>query len=141
MNKLFFFVSLSLLLSISFASHARDIVIDSPWVREAPPNEKALAGYVTLVNVGKTARELVDVSSPMFDRVEFHVTTFEGGMMRMKHLKKLVLAPKESVEFEPGGRHLMLINPKKRLKAGDVVPMMFILKSGKQLSFDMLVRR
>jgi len=134
-------ICLVLLLSASFSVYARDLVVESPWVREAPPNAKALAGYVLITNVGKKPQELVGVSSPVFERVEFHVTTFEGGMMRMKHLETLVLAPGDVAEFEPGGRHLMLVNPKKKLKDGDKVPMTISLRNGGTISFDMLVRR
>lgn len=135
------FICLIFLLLSSFSVYAQDVLVESPWVREAPPNAKALAGYALIKNTGKDAHELVAVSSPVFERVEFHVTTFEGGMMRMKHLETLVLAPGDVAEFEPGGRHLMLINPKKRLKDGDKVPMTIRLKNGDTISFDMLVRR
>ena len=135
------FFCLIVLLSASFSVSARDVLVESPWVREAPPNAKALAGYVLITNVGKNTQELVAVSSPVFERVEFHVTTFDGGMMRMKHLETLVLKSGELAEFEPGGRHLMLINPKKKLKDGDKVPMTVTLKNGATISFDMQVRR
>ena len=135
------FLSLASMVLLSSVALAQDVVVESPWVREAPPNAKTLAGYALIKNTGKSSHELISVSSPVFERVEFHVTEFEGGMMRMKHLETLVLAPGDIVEFEPGGRHLMLINPKKRLKDGDKVPMTIVLKNGDKLSFDMLVRR
>jgi copper(I)-binding protein len=129
------------LFGLSFPLLAQDIIVENPWVREAPPNAQALAGYARIKNVGKTKRVLVGVSSPSFERVEFHVTTFEGGMMRMKHLETLSLAPNEAMDFEPGGRHLMLINPKRRLKDGDKVPMTIVTKKGEEISFTMEVRR
>lgn len=135
------FVVAFFVLLLSSAQVMAELVVDGPWVREAPPRAKALAGYVVLRNSGKESLSLVSLSSPLFEKVEFHVTTFEGGMMRMKQLKQLKIEPGQVEEFEPGGKHLMLINPRKRLKNGDVVPMSVTLEDGSSVDFVMNVRR
>jgi len=111
------------------------------WVREAPPMAKNLAGYAEVTNAGQEALTIVSIISPIFERVEMHVTTLKNGMMRMKHLENLTLAAGESVYFEPGGKHFMLIKPKKPIKAGLTVPFLIKLQSEEVFSFDLKVRK
>lgn len=120
---------------------AQDIVVENPWVREAPPNAEALAGYAIIRNTGKGSVSIVKASSPLFEKVEFHITIFEKGMMKMKHLENLVIPSGGMEEFEPGGRHLMLIKPRKRLRDGDIVPIRLETKDGTVVDVEMKVRR
>ena len=115
-------------------------LIDS-WVRQAPPTAKNLAGYGELKNTSAHKLEIVSIESELFEKVEMHITTFENGMMKMAEVKTLVLKPDESVFFEPGGRHFMLIKPKTAIKAGLIVPVHVSLKSGKVIKYEMQVRR
>ncbi|MDH5544317.1 MAG: copper chaperone PCu(A)C [Gammaproteobacteria bacterium] len=122
---------------------ARSLALEvtNAWVREAPPNAKALAGYVKLKNVSDRSLVLSQISSRSFEQVEFHATVLEGGMMRMKHLEKIELAPGEVIEFEPGGKHLMLKKPRKHLRDGDSVQLSITDVDGGTLMFEMQVRR
>lgn len=117
------------------------LTVENAWMREAPPSAKALAGYMTITTSRSTPVKLVRAESPLFDKVEFHVTEFEGGMMRMKHLESLVISRDEPAEFEPGGRHLMLMNPQKRLLDGDNVPITLHLEGGSTITVNMIVRK
>jgi copper(I)-binding protein len=91
------------------------------WVREAPPTATAMAGYMTLVNPSKDALTLVGASSPQFGEVQMHEIVEEDGMSRMQEAKRLTLPAKGTLAFAPGSTHLMLMRPKKPLKAGEPV--------------------
>jgi len=95
-------------------------VID-PWIAEAPPAASVLAGYATLRNSGKTALTLTQVSSGDFSSAMLHETIVRDGMAHMEHLDGLTLPAGSDVRLNPGGRHLMLVGPKRALKAGDRV--------------------
>jgi len=47
----------------------------------------------------------------------------EGKVMRMRALSRLELLPGKTVEFKPGGYHIMLLELKRPLKKGEVVPL------------------
>lgn len=114
------FATLTLTLSLS-AQAAGDIEVHKAWVREAPPNAKVLAAYMTLRNHSDMMHTVVRVTSPDFEQVEMHRTEMHEGMAQMKAISKVEIAKHGSVEFKPGGMHLMLINPKKPVMAGDKV--------------------
>jgi len=97
------------------------IVIEDTWVREAPPGARALAGYMRIHNHSDAQLALLFANSADFERVELHVTRHDNDRMRMEQVDHVALLPGEAVEFAPGGMHLMLMGPRRELKAGDRV--------------------
>lgn len=119
---------------------AESLTLSDAWIREAPPSARSLAGYVTLKNVSDKEVVVESMSSPSFGRVMMHDMSMHGGMMHMAHIETLVIQPGESVDFQPGGKHLMLMKPLQAIKAGLTIPITFMLKSGKTLAMDFMVR-
>lgn len=69
----------------------------------------------------KEAR-LVEISSPAAGAVEIHSMTHENGMMKMRAIEALPLPAGKAVDLGASGNHVMLLNLKQPLKAGDSVP-------------------
>jgi copper(I)-binding protein len=46
----------------------------------------------------------------------------EGNVMRMRAVPRLELPPGKTVELKPGGYHMMLVDLKRPLRKGDLVP-------------------
>ena len=111
---------LFLLAGCGMGEHQR-IVVEDPWVREAPPGARALAGYMRIHNHSDSQLALLFANSADFERVELHVTRHEDERMRMEQVDHVALLSGEAVEFSPGGMHLMLMRPRRELKAGDRV--------------------
>ncbi len=116
---------------VSKAKAKKDVVaIMNAWVREAYPGATVNAGYMTLINTGKESVELVSARSSAFEKVEFHEMSMDGGMMEMRELNSVVIAPGKPFVFETGGKHLMLKQPAKRLVDGDTIDIDLNFKSG-----------
>lgn len=112
------------LIALLFATATAAPELVGGWIREAPPNAKVLAGYGELRNHG--ARLVVTgAHSADFERVEIHQMSMAGGVMKMRALERVELAPGEELALEPGATHLMLIGPKRALHAGDRVEITF----------------
>ena len=79
------------------------------------------AVYATLVNPGKVPDALVGAASDAAAAVEIHESYQESGMMMMRPVEKIEVPAGKKVEMKPGGHHIMLLNPKRDLKAGTVV--------------------
>jgi copper(I)-binding protein len=143
MNAYRLFAGLLLALSASAAVGAEACrpLIEQPWVRAAPPGAASLAGYLVLRNPCDAPVEVVDVESKDFGMPMIHRTVEEGGMSRMRPAGKLVLAPGESLRFEPGGLHLMLMRPLRPLAEGDVAGVRLVLADGRRVYADFPVRR
>lgn len=111
------------------------------WIREAPPGVDVLGGYFTLENLTAKPLTLTGVSSPDFGSVMMHRTVQQGSQESMQEVAKIDLPARGSVEFKPGGYHLMLMQPKKNLYAGDSVTLMLTFSDGSELAIMASVRR
>jgi periplasmic copper chaperone A len=93
------------------------------WARARIPQARAGAAYLNLTNTGSAPDQLVSAASPVADVVEVHRHVHDNGVMRMEHLQTLALPAGETVTFEPGGLHLMLIGLQRHLKEGELFPL------------------
>ena len=89
------------------------------WLREAPPNARMLAAYVTVENTTDQDLKLVGAYAPDFGMTEIHKTIEVDGMLKMREQKELPLPIQSKILMEPGGLHIMLMMPKTKFKAGD----------------------
>ena len=113
---------------------------ENAWVRAMPPFQPNSAGYFTVTNRGDDAIAIVGASSNVAEKVELHTTREVDGLMRMKKLKGLAIAPGERVEFAPGGKHLMLFGLAFRLVPGDDVQICLQLATNEEVCTDAEVR-
>ena len=74
-----------------------------------PPGVPMAAGYFELHNPGKSTLVLESLESSAFESVEMHETVEENGVSRMRPLANATIAAGETLRFEPGGMHLMLM--------------------------------
>ena len=110
-----------LLLAAAAPAWAGSLKVSNGWIREAPPGAMMLAGYATVSNDGAKALTVCKASSPDFDDVSIHRSSVVNGVSRMEEVPRLKVPAKGQVRLEPGGLHLMLMDPKRELKAGDRV--------------------
>lgn len=113
--------------------------VRNAWVRMTPMMPMG-AGYFVLENRCKAAVTLSSASSPRFGDVSMHETREENGMSRMRPLARVDVAPGTSVEFKPGGRHLMLMSPKGEITPASRVRVDLKLADGRTLPVDFDVR-
>lgn len=132
---------LALLLALAFPAAAQGLHVAEPWVREAPPTAQVMAAYLTLHNHGDQARALVGVSARGFGRVELHRTVMEQGVARMEHIPRLDVPAGGSAVLEPGGYHLMLMQPQRVPPAGGRVSIELQFDDGATLAFEAPVQR
>ena len=96
------------------------VTIDMPWARATAPHAMAGGAFMTITSTA--ADRVTKVSSPVASMVELHETVEEAGVMKMKPVPALVLAPGKSVTLKPGGYHVMLMGLKTPLKQGEHFP-------------------
>ncbi|WP_257385818.1 copper chaperone PCu(A)C [Tahibacter caeni] len=106
------------------------LAVDDAWIRTAPPAASMRAGYATLRNVGDAPLQIRRIRSDAFGDVSLHATVVEDGVARMREIEALRLAPGEEAVLEPGGKHLMLMQPQRELAAGATATVIFDLDDG-----------
>ena len=112
---------ISALSAVPAASEEAGVSVRDAWIRETPPGMTMMAGYMELRNNTSRPQVLVAASSSRFESVMIHRTIVKDGMAGMAHASRIELAPNGSLLFAPGGYHLMLMTPKRTLRAGDPV--------------------
>lgn len=119
---------------------AAGLMIEDPWIREAPPTAQALGGFMVVHNHADKARVLVAAESPQFGSVMLHRTVMADGMAKMIHQPQIEIPAGGSLAFEPGSYHLMLMKPKAALSAGDKVPVTVKFADGETMDITFVVR-
>jgi copper(I)-binding protein len=108
------------ILMLSACDTATGIEISNSWARPALKDGNG-AVYFLLQNHSAGSEELTGVSSESAQAVEMHETSMEGDVMKMQQVTSIPIAGKESIEFAPGGLHIMLIGLNEDLQAGDEI--------------------
>ncbi len=103
----------------------RPIATDA-WIRPTPPMVTVGAAYATL-RAGRDDRLLaIAVPDTIAGHTELHESTRDAaGRMGMREVEGLALPAGRMVKLEPGGAHLMLLDLRRPLVAGDRVPLAF----------------
>lgn len=109
--------------------------ITDAWVRQVPPAARMTAGYLNVYNPGPDELVIVGVESPLFNSIELHGTFMVDGVARMRHQETVTVAPGETVRFEPGGLHLMLMQPVDGIPSSGAIEMSLVLDEGERLEF------
>ena len=105
------------------AHAAGPISIESPWTRATAAAQTVGGGFMTIVNAGKADDRLVSASSPAAAEVQIHDMKMEEGVMRMRQLADGLAVPAGArVELKPRSLHLMFMQLKAPLVAGQTVP-------------------
>ena len=102
----------------TYPALAGTLTVTNAWSRSTPPVAKVGVVYFTLKNdTGKSDR-LLKLSTPVASKVEVHRTEVLDGIARMREVAVLHLDAGQTIEFQPGGMHVMLIGLKKPLVEG-----------------------
>jgi copper(I)-binding protein len=118
-----FAVALALLAAGPAAAHefkSGPIEVVHPWARATPPAAKVGGGYAEIRNDGSEPDRLVSVTAEVAGRVEIHEMGMKDGVMTMRPVEGGVPVPANgTAALAPGGFHLMMLDLKRPLKAGE----------------------
>lgn len=136
MMRIFLILSLSALAACS--ADRTPLVATDIRVTAPVPGMIMSAGYMTLRNNTDEPITITGVTSPQFGSIEIHETRIEDQVSRMVALGELTIPAGSAVTLEPGGKHLMLMQPVEEL---DTVTLEFHSDSGIVLTLATEVER
>lgn len=119
MKKSIIIVLLGIFL-LSACDAATGIEVSNAWARPALKDGNG-AVYFLLQNHSSGSEELTGASSDAALAVEMHETSRQGDVMQMQQVTSIPIPGKASIEFAPGGLHIMLIGLNEDLQAGDEI--------------------
>jgi periplasmic copper chaperone A len=101
---------------------AGSLAIHHPWTRATPAGARVAGGYLVIENRGSEPDRLLGGASEAGTAVEVHEMSEADGIMRMRALPEGIVIPAGgTVEFKPGGLHLMITGLKRQLAEGEMV--------------------
>jgi periplasmic copper chaperone A len=105
--------------------HAGNLTIGHPWARPIAGPNKIGAAYLSIMNAGQLPDKLEAASSPEAGKAEIHEHAMDAnGIMRMRPVQGGLLIPAGgTIEFKPGGYHIMLMGLKHNLEDGAHIPL------------------
>lgn len=113
---------------------------DRAWARATAPQQKVGGAYVTLTSMADD--KLLGASSPVAGRVEVHSTTMDDAVMQMREMAGGVDLPAgQAVSLTPGGMHLMLMELRQPLMAGQTIEVQLRFQNAAPLNVQMHVER
>lgn len=117
------------------------ISVSNAWVRQPPPSAQVAAGYMQIANHGPGDDRLVTVETDAATRVEIHEMDEVDGIMRMRELSGGLAVPAGAqVDLVPGGYHLMLMQPREGLEAGQQVEATLVFEAAGRMDVTFEVR-
>jgi periplasmic copper chaperone A len=111
---------------LSTGAALAQVEVTDAWARSTVEAQKASGAFMKLKST--TDAKLVGVKSPAAAVVELHEMAMQGDVMKMRAVDVLDLPAGQVVELKPGSYHLMLIDLKAPLKAGDSVPIALVVQ-------------
>lgn len=95
------------------------------------------AAFLMIRNRSDAADELVKVTSPNIEAIEFHEAVEVGGVRQMRNASTLAIPAGERLTLAPGGKHLMLFGLDPALKEGDRVPLSLTFRNGTTIEAEL----
>ena len=105
------------------ATASQSVRVEHAWSRATPGASTEGVVYATLV--ASAPDRLTSVSSTVAANAQLHENLTTDGVMKMRAVASLDVAPGKPVKLAPGGYHIMLDGLKAPLKAGQTFPVTF----------------
>ena len=112
---------LSVLLSACVQDTGPPVSIVATKIMAPMPGSSAGVAYFTIENRSNESITVDRIESPQYNDVQMHETIIDNGVSRMRPVKSFQVGPASSVEFSPGGKHVMLMKPSTNLTTGSSV--------------------
>jgi len=125
-------------LSVTVWAQSTNVKVEDAWVRGTVATQKATGAFMRLTPSANA--RLVSVSSPAAGVVEIHEMAMEKDVMRMRQIPGLDLAAGQPTELKPGGYHVMLMDLKAPVSAGQTIPLTLTFEDAAQQRFTQEVQ-
>ena len=127
-------------ISVVHAAHAGDVMVNDAFARaSATPVAKTGAIYFTIHNDGSTPDQLTAIRTDAADMAMLHESVEENGVVSMRHIEALKIAPKETLSLTDKKMHVMLMGLKAPLKKGESLSVTLTFEKAGNVQVDVPV--
>ncbi len=94
---------------------------------------------VSITNLGDGDDELIGARTPAALGVEIHVTEISNQRATMRQLDRVAIPAGNTIQFRPGGLHLMLVIPDPTMVAGTTFDLTFEFARSDEITVEVSV--
>lgn len=118
----------------------RPLDVQGAWARPADSGLVS-AAYLVIVNRDTAPVTFIGAASALAESVSLHETMEMGGMVHMMPLDSAqVIAANDSLVLTEGAKHLMVTGLRRKLAAGDSLPLTLSFAGNKTVVVSAVVR-
>lgn len=122
-------------LALAGCGTPKEIRADHAYVRLPAVKGNPAVAYFTL-HGGKDAAVLLSVTSPAVIKAEMHESMAHGSMASMAPIGHLPLPANGTLEFSPGGKHVMLYSLNPSVETGGTIPLVFTFANNDRVQIN-----
>jgi hypothetical protein len=116
------------------------LTIGQPWARASAGAVKNGAAFLTVENHGTETDRLLSAATPAAAAAELHTHMMDGdGVMRMRQVEAIELAPGSEVKLAPGGIHIMLMGLAAPLQEATTFPLTLRFEHAGEVTVEVTV--
>lgn len=124
---------------------AGGITIENAYSFAVAPGARSAAAFMTIVYPpsadGTTIPDrLMRVETPVAGRADMHTVLIEDNAMAMRKVDVLPLSPMGTMTFSPQGAHIMMMELRQPLVAGETYPMTLVFEKAGPVEIAVPVR-
>lgn len=107
---------------LALPAFAADIRVEDAWARASLGQARNGAAYMIVHATGAQPDRLVAAASPVAGKVELHNHIMVGNVAQMRPVDAIEIVPGSPTVLQPGGLHVMLLDLRAPLQAGQSFP-------------------
>jgi copper(I)-binding protein len=134
-------IALALAMLVAAPALADKLTVTEAWARTTPPGATMGVVYFKLHNGSGKSDRLLKLKTTVAASASVHRTEIVDDIARMREVSVLHVAPGETLTFEPGGLHVMLMGLKGPLKEGQVFELELVFEVAGPRKVKVAVRR
>ncbi|MCM0019643.1 MAG: copper chaperone PCu(A)C [Tagaea sp.] len=119
---------------------AADIRVDEAWARASLGQARNGAAYMVVHATGAQPDRLVAASSPVAGKVELHHHIMVGNVAQMRPVDAIEVVPGSPSVLQPGGLHVMLLDLRAPLQAGQSFPLTLRFERAGEVQIQVEIR-
>ncbi|MFT7217275.1 MAG: copper(I)-binding protein [Paraglaciecola sp.] len=116
-----------------------NLTVHNATVRLLPPSLPNTSAYFTVKNTAEHDIILVAAQTDVAQKAELHNHVMQGQMMRMEQQDSVTVGAGLTVNFQPGGLHMMIFGLKAPLQKAQSVKLSLLTQGGDVIAFNAIV--
>jgi len=117
------------------------LMVHQPWARASIGQSKAGAAYLTVMNSGSESDKLIAAEGTVAKKVELHGHQMDDGVMKMRPVEAIEVAPGEPTVLKPGGLHVMLMGLKAPLVEGESFHLTLVFEKAGRIEVEVAIQK